>query len=306
MLALVAAPQKDDKLEIREVAEATPGRQEALIEVKAISLNRGELSRLATAQDGWRPGWDVAGVVLKQAADGSGPAAGTRVVGLVPGGGWAQRVAVPTPQLAVLPDPVSFDVAATLPVAGVTALRILRLGGLLLGKRVCITGGAGGVGRFAIQLAARAGAHVTALVGRAERGQGLRELGADEVVAGSFPDGPFDLILESAGGASLGAALSRVAPNGTLATFGNSSREPTTFQVLDFYLKGGTRVYGFFLFHEAARDPVASDLAYLLSLVAAGWLQSQVALETDWREPAAALAALRERRLPGKAVLHLR
>lgn len=305
MLALVAAPQKDDKLEIREVAEATPGRQEALIEVKAISLNRGELSRLAAAQDGWRPGWDVAGVVLKQAADGSGPAAGTRVVGLVPGGGWAQRAAVPTPQLAVLPDPVSFDVAATLPVAGVTALRILRLGGLLLGKRVCITGGAGGVGRFAIQLAARADAHTTALVGKAERGQGLKELGAHEVVVASFPDGPFDLILEAVGGASLGAALSRIASQGTLVTFGNSSREPTNFQVLDFYLKGGTRMCGFFLFHEAARDPVGTDLAYLLSLVAAGRLQSQVALEGDWRAPGAALAALRERRLPGKAVLHL-
>ena len=71
--------------------------------------------------------------------------------------------------MAVLPDNVSFAQAATLPVAGLTALRTLRHGAPLLGKRVLITGAAGGVGTLAVQLAARSGARVTAVVGRMER-----------------------------------------------------------------------------------------------------------------------------------------
>jgi len=209
--------------------------------------------------------------------------------------------------MAELPDEVSFTAAATLPVAGLTALRTLRVGGLLLGKRVLITGAAGGVGRFAIQLAAQAGAQVAAVVGRTERQAGLAHLGAHQVVVGlENLGGAFDLILESSGGASLGAAFKLVAPGGTIVAFGNSAREATTFMVNDFYLKGGASVYGFILFHEVARDPGGRDLGYLASLLAAGRLDPQVALEGDWREPGPALEALRERRLPGKAVLHLR
>ena len=79
---------------------------------------------------------------------------------------------------------VSFARAAALPTAGLTALRILRLGPAILGRRVLITGASGGVGRFAIQLAHLGGAEVTALVGgNSSRAAGLRQLGADEVVS---------------------------------------------------------------------------------------------------------------------------
>ena len=135
------------------------------------------------------------------------------MVGLADEGGWAELAAVPNDRLAVLPDDVSFEAASTLPVAGLTALRALEVGGPLLGRRVLVTGAAGGVGRFAIQLAHRAGAHVTGVVRNAERGEGLRELGADELITELEPEGePFDLLLESVGGASLAAALTRVAP----------------------------------------------------------------------------------------------
>ena len=77
---------------------------------------------------------------------------------------------------------MTFEQAATLPVAGLTALRALELGGFVLGKRVAVTGASGGVGRFAIQLAKLAGAHVTAI---ARRTEGLAELGADEVQTGA-------------------------------------------------------------------------------------------------------------------------
>ena len=172
MLGLVTTLNDKAPVELRELPEPQPQRNEALVAVHAFSLNRGELRSVRNNGEGWVPGQDVGGVVLKQAEDGSGPPAGARVVALTDEFGWAQRVAVPAHRMAVLPDSVSFAQAATLPVAGLTALRTLRHGAPLLGKRVLITGAAGGVGTIAVQLAARSGARVTAVVGRAERAAG--------------------------------------------------------------------------------------------------------------------------------------
>ena len=305
MLALVAAPDREEKVELREVPEPDPRPDELLAEVDSISLNRGEVNRLATAADGWRPGWDVAGVVLEPARDGSGPPKGARVVGLSNFGGWGERLAIPTRQVAVIPDPVSFAVAAALPIAGVTALRLLRFGGLLLERRVLITGASGGVGRIAIQLARQAGAVVTGVVGSAERGAGLDKLGADEVVVGiENASGEFHLILDAAGGSSLAHSLKLVADHGTVVAYGNSAREQTTFLVNDFYLKDA-RLIGFFIMGDMRPHPVGEDLAGLLALVASGRLDPQLALEASWRDAASALRALRERKVAGKAVLHL-
>jgi NADPH2:quinone reductase len=228
------------------------------------------------------------------------------VVGVLGGGGWAERVAVPVTQLAQLPDAVSFVQAAALPVAGLTALRILRLGRALMGSRVLVTGAGGGVGRFAVQLAHRGGAQVTGIVGSPERASGLAALGAGAVVVGyQAVTGRYDLILESVGGESLGHLLTHVDPDGTLVMFGNSSRQPTTFNVLDVYLGGHVRLQGFTLFHKIPGDPPARDLAYLASLMAAGELDPQVAGEMPWKEMPRGLEQLRARSVPGKLVLTL-
>lgn len=306
MLAVVASSRSPSRFEIREVPAPSPASDEAVVAVKAFSLNRGEVRRLSSAPDGFRPGWDVAGVVDRSAADGSGPKQGARVVGLT-NGGWGEQAAVPTRTLAEIPHGLSFSLASTLPVAALTALHTLRHGGLLLGKRVLVTGAAGGVGRFAIQLASRAGAHVTAVVGRPERGAGLTELGAHDVVTRLEPTGaPFDLALESAGGASLGAAIERTAPGGTVVSFGNSSGETTTFNASTLYPKGGARLYGFILFWELAHAGTGSaDLTFLASAVAERRLVSTLDLELGWRDAAKAMAALMERRVAGKAVLRI-
>jgi len=311
MKALAASAGAERNVDLVDVADATAGPNELVVDVRAASMNRGEVRNLQTAETGWRPGWDVAGVVSKSAADGSGPREGTHVVGLVWSAGWSQRVAVPTNMVAPIPDEVSFESAATLPVAGMTARKAVEMA-VVDGNRVAVTGAAGGVGRFAVQLAAQNGAHVTAVVGSAERGAGLADLGASEVVVGTLSaDGePFDLILESAGGESLAAALTRVAPEGTVVSYGNSSGETTTFDVGSFYGKGGARLYALVLGNELRRSGGATtDLGYLANLVAIGHLDvgiDRIVDATDVGAVRAACADLLNRKINGKAVLRFR
>jgi NADPH2:quinone reductase len=302
--ALVAAPGKPGNIELREVEDPSPGNDQALVSVKAASVNRGDLHLLARADAGWRPGSDVAGVVERRATDGWGPAVGTRVVGLVPNGGWAELVAVDTRMLAHIPDDLDFATASTLPVAGLTAMRGLAEGGLIDGKRVLVTGSTGGVGTFAVQLAAHAAADVTAVVSSPERGEPLPALGAQQVVVGMPEDGDFDLIMESVGGDSLAAALRLVAPNGSIVSYGNSSHAPTTFDAEDFYTKHGARLVAFLILDELARTGGAvRDLMYLADLAAQHKLECIVSLTASWRDPIRLLQALHGRQLTGKAVM---
>ncbi|HYU94489.1 MAG TPA: zinc-binding dehydrogenase [Actinomycetota bacterium] len=306
MLALVAVPGAPGGIELRDVPDPEPASNQALVEVRAASLNRGECVTLRQqTEDGWRPGWDLGGLVLRQAADGTGPAAGARVAGWMNGGSWAERVASRTDHLAELPDDLGFDVAATLPVAGLTAFGTLARRGALLGTRVAITGAAGGVGRFAVQLAHRGGAHVTGIVGRPQRAEGLAELGADDVVMGLEAQGePFDLILESVGGASLAAAIERLAAEGVVVSIGNSSNETTSFDSRILYRKGSPRIEGYFVTWELLHGRIGSEeLSYLASLAATGALESRIDLRVSWRDAASAVNALLDRRVAGKAVL---
>ena len=310
MRAVTVDDEAPARLRVAESEEPQPTPSEALVRVSAVSLNRGEVRRSQAAEPGFRPGWDLAGIVEEVAADGSGPQQGARVVGMLGAGAWAERVAVPTHALAELPEGVPFGRAATLPVAGLTALYALEKGDGLLGRNVLITGASGGVGLFALRLASLGGARPVALVRREEHGPLVREAGAAEVAVGEGAaaargHGPFDLILDSLGGGSLGEAMGMISPRGTCVAFGPSAGEEVTFNVSDFYLSGGANLYGFILFHETIAKPASDGLARLARLVAEGRLEPLVSVEEPWTEIGAVAQRLLDRTYPGKAVLRI-
>src|SRR5579884_2625751 len=307
--AIVVDPDVPGRFVIKEVEAPQPGPSEALVQVETISLNRGEVMY---AEAGRRPGWDLAGTVIKQAANGTGPQVGSRVVGMpMPyAGAWAEQVAVPTNMLAKIPDDVTFAQAVTLPTAGLTALRALEKGGLLLNRRVLITGSTGGVGLFAHQLAKLSGAYVVGTARQTRNEALVREAGADEVIVGDDLEparayGPYDLIIESLGGKALASALSLLAPGGTCVTLGWSVSPEVTIDLSNFNATGGVTLYGLRMSTELQRRAASEDLAWLAQMVAEQRLQAPIEVEASWHDIGEVAQRLLQRQFTGKAVLHL-
>ncbi|MEW2404452.1 zinc-binding dehydrogenase [Streptomyces sp. NPDC046862] len=278
-----------------------PGPNQVVVEVSHASLNYGDLNdaRSGRVPVGAVLGSDAAGVVVQAAADGTGPAVGTRVVALTPGA-FAERVAIDVGALAKVSKGLDLAQAVALPVAGVAALRSLRAAGLGPDKRVLVTGASGGVGRFAVQLAARAGAHVIASVGSTARGEGLAEAGADAVLIGlEGLQRPVDVVIDSVGGPQLIAAWNLLAPGGSLQSVGWTSGEPAVFppyatvgpakSLTSFVIEGDT----------------GADLAILTELAAAGALTVEIGWQGSWDRFDEAAETLRGRRISGKAVLEV-
>jgi NADPH2:quinone reductase len=267
---------------LTEVPDPMVRDGERLVRVRASSLNRGEVLDLPGKPPGAPAGWDLAGELED----------GTRVVGLVRAGAWAERVAVPTTHLAphTLPDAH----AAALPTAGLTALKALEVAGSILAKRVLVTGATGGVGRMAVQLAHASGAHVTALVRRT-----TDIPGADEVV--EHIDGDFDVIVDCVGAETFGHAIEHLARRGVVVNLATQGEETVSFRATRFDRSAGARIYTLNLWDEFGARGAAPDLDRLLALN----LDPAIGLEASWRDPAAALDALIERRVGGKVVLRI-
>lgn len=177
MRAVITNPKTIPALTLQEAPQPRPAVNEALVRVNAFSLNAGETRTALEARSNYIPGWDFAGVVEEAAADGSSPGAGVKVFGFVTQGAWAEFVCVRSGQIVEIPSGMTIAQAAAVPVAGVTAMLCLEKAGALVGRRVLITGAAGGVGRFACQLAAISGATVFAVSRRSKLREQLRDDG---------------------------------------------------------------------------------------------------------------------------------
>jgi len=310
MRAVLVDPSAPGHLAVAQAPDPVPLSNQALVRVRAISLNLGEVRRARRSDAGAHLGWDLAGTVIAEAADGSGPPAGSRIVGLVKTGSWAELAAVDTRMMSVLPEQVSFAQAAALPVAGLTALYALEQGGQLLGRPVLVTGASGGVGLYGVQLAKLSGATVTALIRREAHRNLVREAGADNVIVGdratgAATHGPYHCILDSVGGQVLTDCLHLVRKGGVLVNYGVSAGEQATIDVGDFFRIGRTRYYGLYLFTEFGRRSAQDGLGVLAGLVASGRLKVTINAEGGFADLGALAERLYNREIAGKAVVHV-
>jgi NADPH2:quinone reductase len=303
MLALTTTGD-DDLLHITEVAEPEPSAGEALVRVRATSLNRGEVSRAKSAPAGQQVGWDVVGVVERPASRGDGPAAGITVVGLVNNGAWAERVAVPVDYLAAVPEGVTPAQAACLPVAGMTAFRALALGGFPVGKSVLVTGASGGVGHLAIQIARATQMTVTGLIRNPEANAAAAAACHHVIRDIHDAEGPYDHVLEGVGGEVLSRCLEVVAPHGLVVSYASTLFDPAALGPRWFGAHVGATLRAMLLFDELRyTETAASDLGKLSALIAAGLLTPHIDVEADWVRGGELARDLLARNVTGKVVL---
>ncbi|WP_309120965.1 NAD(P)H-quinone oxidoreductase [Paenibacillus sp.] len=213
MRAIVAEPFGGPET-LRLVDRPTPaaGAGELLVRVRATALNRADLLQ----RMGKYPppqgvtdilGLEMAGIVEAVGAGVDGWRVGDRVCALLPGGGYAEYAVIPAGMAMAIPEPLSFEEAAAIPEAFLTAyLNLWRLGGLQPGHRVLVHAAASGVGTAAIQLVREAGAASYATAGTAAKLEAALSLGA--AAAWNYRDGSFrDWLLERTNGAGVDVAL---------------------------------------------------------------------------------------------------
>jgi NADPH:quinone reductase-like Zn-dependent oxidoreductase len=306
MRAVFTNPGAAASLVLRETAMPASSADQALVKVEAFSLNQGETRTALDATHSYIPGWDFAGVIEQAAADGSTPPAGTRVFGFIQQGAWANYITAPGWLMAEIPDGITHAQAATLPVAGLTALACLQSVGNLAGRKVLITGAAGGVGRFLCQLAALDGAQVFAISRRPElqfqlENDNVKVAGIFSTIAHAKEAGMYDVVFDSVGGDSLATAMLALSPNGICVNYGNSSRQPTTFNV---------RASDWPFTHKQCiwlgREVPANCTPLLLQLamlVKNKQLQTPIHTELSWTDITKAAELLVQQKVNGKIVL---
>jgi putative PIG3 family NAD(P)H quinone oxidoreductase len=213
MLAIVITePGGPEKLALKDVPEPTVGPGQILMEVKATALNRADLLQ----RRGVYPppkgeseilGLECAGVVAAHGSDTSGPPVGTRVMALLPGGGYAERVVIPERMAIPIPEQLDFTTAAAIPEAFLTAQEALfTLARVEPLQWVLVHASAGGVGSAAVQLAHAHGAKVIATAGSPEKLERVRALGADVLVDYKQQDFA-EVALEVTGGKGVSAII---------------------------------------------------------------------------------------------------
>ena len=212
-----------------ERPDPVPQGEQLLVRVRAAGVNPADLLQVRghypppPGVPADVPGLELAGEVVASGPLASHFGAGDRVMALVGGGAQAELALVDESVALPVPGDVSWACAGGFPEAFGTAYDALfSQGGLSLGTRVLITGAAGGVGTAAVQMAAAAGAQVTASVRRPEFHARLRELGAQKVLLPpeAAESGPFDLVLELVGGPMLATHLAQLGPTGRMIVIG--------------------------------------------------------------------------------------
>jgi NADPH:quinone reductase-like Zn-dependent oxidoreductase len=308
-----------EALEYLEVERPKPGPNDVIVEVRAAAVNpldyhymRGSpyLMRLGSGigrPSDQRMGVDFAGVVVETGADVSKFAIGDAVFG-THSGAFAEFMRVPEKGAIVAkPDSVSFEDAASIGVAAVTALQALREdGGLVAGETVLINGASGGVGTYAVQIAKALGAEVNG-VSSTRNVEMVRALGADHVFDYTSEDytdsgNQYDLIVDMVGNHSLTANRRVLKPDGRMVIVGGPQGD--WFAPLSPLLK--SLMLSPFIDQQIGvmlAESTAGDLSYLADLMADGRLTSRIDTRYPLARTAEALQYLETQRARGKVII---
>jgi len=309
MMALRAhARGGPEQLVYEQAPEPSAGPGEVLVAVHAAAITFAELTWDLewTTRDGKDrtpviPSHEMSGVVAETGAGVTGLASGDEVIGLIDfvrEGAAAEYVVVPAAGLAAKPQSLSHVAAATLPLAALTAWQALAdQAALQPGEQVLVQGGAGGVGIFAVQLAAILGGHVTAS-GRSTDADFVRGLGAEHFVGaeGGHPGaaaGGFDVVIDTVGGAVLDGSYGLLREGGRLVSLGAPH---------DQELAGKHKIRAMFFVVK----PDARELSRLAELADTGRLQAVISQTFPLAEGRQAFESGAGRRGPGKTVLIVR
>jgi len=307
-----------DVLELKEVEKPTPKDDEVLIKVHAASVNAYDwhfltadifLIRLMGGgllkPKDTRLGADIAGRVEAVGRNVKQFQPGDEVFGMVRGG-FAEYTCSPENALALKPSTLSFEGAAAVPMAAVTALQGLRdTGQIQPGQKVLINGASGGVGTFAVQISKSFGAEVTAVCSTRNLDQ-ARLLGADHVIDYTKEDftqsgQQYDLILAANGYHSLSAYKRALTPKGIYVMAGGSMPQIFQAMLMGSWMSetGGKKMGGV----SAKRSQ--KDLAFLKELVEAGKVVPVIDRRYPLSETAEALRYLGEGHARGKVVINV-
>lgn len=307
-------------VEVVDLPAPAPDARGVLIDVAAagiafpdVLLTRG-LYQLKPALP-FVPGAEVAGTVVA-APEGSGFAAGDRVAAFPGYGGFAEQVSVPAPFVFPLPDRVSFEAGAAVPMNYLTChFALVERGRVQAGETVLVHGAAGGIGTAAIQLAKAYGARVYAVVSDPSKGDVARAAGADEVVAAAgFRESiseltsgrGVDIVVDPVGGDRFTDSLRSLAALGRLLVIGFTGGSIPEVKVNRLLLNNISVVgVGWGAYWMGAGGPgyVRRQWDALLPLLESGAIDPPIGGVRPLAEAAAALTDIEERRATGKLIL---
>lgn len=308
-----------DVLRYEDVPDPTVGGSELLVQVEAVSIEGGDTLNRLQGELTASPhvvGYQCAGTVVEVGPDVQGFSVGDRVVTVGVDGSHAELRTAAPPFAWAVPEGLSTEEAACVPIPFGTASDCLfEFGRLQPGETALVHAGAGGVGIAAIQLAKRAGARVLATASSDEKLDRLKDLGLDEGInyvqsdfvaeARRLTDGRgIDVIVDSVGGATLQGSLRALAYRGRCVTVGDAGR--TAAEALDVSgMRGNNQtLVGYFLGAELLVGPRAHPMiAGLLDDIASGNLRVVIDRTYPLAEAAAAHAYIESRQSFGRVLL---
>ncbi len=312
----------EDTLVYGDMPDPKMGPRQVLVRTKAASINRSDLMRREGTYGGvagtpsfpFVDGWEVAGVIEAFGSDVADRHVGQRIVATLPHGGYAELVAVNRAGTIPLPDSLSFEEGASIPIAFLTSwYGLVKLARIEAGETVLVQSGGSGVGMAGIQIAKYFKARVITTAGSDEKVARARGLGAGLAInyqtqdflteVMRYTDGHgVDVVLESVGGEVLTKSIQALAPLGRLINVGNSSNS-SIIPDLNLLRRRNALYAGFSLGGQMSYGGVISELAKIVELCGQGKMKTVVDRVFPLKEASAAHRYVAERRNFGKVLL---